>query len=242
MSPADKAEFPNARPAGPGVISFGDGTDSSDSAEDRVVQLLETIYRSDDGIQPETILSAIGALAGFAAQEAVWEGVVRPNRLNVKQVFFVVNTKDGGTFYFGDFLNKILASMTEGELSIWRLVAAPAAQMACGAVPELKSIFEENAKNVGTPSFGVPVFPNSFRLKELPREALRHWPRVKGILLTANKMPLHWPLVLGVAAQKLILKNQALVPPDAAARIVMLAAVPMSHVNPATVDGGTMFP
>ena len=103
---AEAPEFPGARQVAPDLIAFGNGEPADGVA--RLVGYLSDAYRDERGVHAETILSAAGALAGFAAQQALWEGVVRPRKLTAKQVFMRVTTKSGETFFFGDFLNRIL--------------------------------------------------------------------------------------------------------------------------------------
>ena len=113
-------EFPGARRVTPDVIEFGDGQSTADGAT-RIVSYLNDAYR---GQGSETLLSAAGALAGFAAQQALWEALVRPGKVSAEKLFMRVTTTSGETFFFGDFLNKVVGSTQAGELSIWRLVAA----------------------------------------------------------------------------------------------------------------------
>lgn len=233
---AEPPEFPGSRRLTPDLLEFGDGKQAADGVA-RIVSFLTDAYRDVPG--PETILSAAGALAGFAAQEALWEGIVRPGKMPVQQVFMRVETKSGQTFFFGDFLNRIVASTQKGDLSIWRLVAAGIA-LTGAKVPSLEPLFARAAETAGSPEFGTPAYLQNLQVKEPPRQALHHWPRIKTILVTAGKEPLHWPLEIAVAAQKLIEARDHEVPPDIAALIVMEAAIPMSKVDPRTVPGGTM--
>jgi hypothetical protein len=233
---AEPPEFPGARRVTPNLIEFGDGEPTSSDGATRIVNFLTDAYR-DQG--SETILSAAGALGGFAAQQALWEALVRTGKVSAEKLFMRVTTKSGETFFFGDFLNKVVASTQTGELSIWRLVAAGAA-LSGARVPPLEPLFEHAAATVGSPEFGTPALLKKLQLKEPPREALRHWPQIKTILTTAGKEPFHWPLEIAVAAQKLIEARDHEMPPDIAALIVMEAAIPMSKVDPRTVPGGTM--
>ena len=232
---AEPPEFPGARRVTPDVIEFGDGEPTADGAT-RITSFLNQEYRGQGW---ETILSAAGALAGFAAQQALWEGLVRPGKASAEQLFMRVTTKSGETFFFGDLLNKVLASMTPGELSVWRLVAAGAA-LSGAKVPSLQPLFERATETAGTLEFGTPAYLTKLQLKEPPWQALRHWPRIKTILVTAGKEPLHWPLEIAAAAQKLIEERDQEMAADIAALIVMEAAIPMSKIDPRTVPGGTM--
>jgi hypothetical protein len=196
-------------------------------------------YRDPHGISAETILSAVGALAGFAAQEAIWEGMVRTGKMSAAQALVSVKTKTGETYYFGDFLNMVLASTKEGQLSIWRLVGSAAAKAGAKSLPKLEPAFARCAQTVGTAEFGKPQLPANLLLKELPRESLQHWPAIKAILLAEKVQPLFWPFEIAAAAQKLIVQAKDAIPADIGAWIVMQSAIAMSKIDPKTIPGGT---
>jgi hypothetical protein len=238
---AAQPEFPSVRKVGAGLIEIGQGGAEPDTnaAYWRISQFLLGQYNDDGGRRFEASLNAAGALAGFAAQQAIWEGIVRPGRMTIEQAFVRVGTTDGGTYYFGDFLNMILASTEEGQLSIWRLVAGAAVGAGAAKLPDLSPLFKACAATVGGPQFGIPTWATGEALHELPRDALRHWPTVRTILQEAQSPPLHWPLELARTAQTLLESAKATLPPDKAALIVMEAAIPMSKVDPRSVPGGS---
>src|SRR5262249_10197005 len=72
-------------------------------------------------------------------------------------------------------------------------------------------------------------------LPELPRAALkRTWPKAASIL--QRYRPAEWPVLLGGAVYRIITANQDVLAPPVALRVVLEAAVPMSKLNPATVE------
>jgi len=238
-APAPSA-LPGSRRIASNLIGIGKGEADLAGGAARIVRFLLDSYNDEHGINAETVISAAGALAGFAAQEAIWEGFVRPGKIAAAQALVRVGTKSGETYFFGDLLNAILMSTQEGHLSIWGIAAGPAVKLGAQSLPRLEPIVAHCSETVGTPAFGVPVLPSNLALKELPRQALRHWPQIKSILLSAGIQPLHWPLEIGVAAQNLTLQAKDILPADIGALVVMQAAIPMSKVDPRTVPGGTM--
>src|SRR5579871_2699739 len=64
------AGLPGAQIIGPNLLHLG--TEKPNGPAARIVRFLLDTYT--DGVNIETILSAAGALAGFAAQEGIWEG------------------------------------------------------------------------------------------------------------------------------------------------------------------------
>ncbi len=183
----------------------------------------------------ETILTAVGALAGFAAQHGIWEAVVKPGKMALQQAFVVVETRSGETYFFGDFLNNILATQKPEYLSVWKIVSATARSMGAIELPDLVPMFKNCAETVGTPQFGVPNLPDGCTPSLLPRDALiRFWPGALKMLRVGSD-PLTCAVDVATAAEHLMLSMKGEIDPALAARIVMEAAIPMSKIDPLTV-------
>lgn len=220
-------------------IGKGQGKAATTSAISRIEKFLLEAYSDRFGANAETMLSAAGALVGFSAQQAVWEGIVRPGEMSAAKAFVRVDTKSGETYYFGDPVNALLSSLEETQLSIWSLVAMAALTSGAPSLPDLGPIFEHCSQTIGTPAFDVPILPGHLALKELPRQALRHWPRIKSTLLTGSVPPLRWPLEIAMAAKELIIRKKDVLSADIGALVVMQAAIRMSRVDPRKVPGGS---
>lgn len=200
----------------------------------RIADWLMRELKDERGIHCETILTAIGALAGYAAQQALWEGMVKPGKLAITEAFKVVETNSGATYFFGDALDTMLVSMEPKHLSVWKIVAGGTLASGGDHLPDMGNLLRHCAATAGTSAFGLPRLPDDHLPSILPRAALeRFWPGAR--LLLALAEPLHWPLHMANAAQKLMQAMKGSIPPDLAVRIVMEAAVPMSRVDPATV-------
>jgi hypothetical protein len=212
------------------------------------------------GVHAETLLTVVGALAGFAAQHAIWETIVKPGKLPLHGgnqpeagAFVVMSAKNGETYYFGDLLNSYLvpqdrgaASLGPGMHSLWGFLSAAVTQ--CGGKPltmeEIGEIFGNTASTVGGSQFGIPRFPEGHGTGIAPRQALNAgWPIAKNILSrtdapTKNGEVLwtgHWPTVLALVAQKFVIYTKDVLDPALGMRIVYEAAIPMSKVDPTTV-------
>jgi hypothetical protein len=200
----------------------------------RIADWLMRELKDERGIHCETILTVVGALAGYSAQQALWEGMVKPGKLAIAQAFKVVETGSGATYFFGDALDTILASMEPKHLSIWKIVAASTLAAGGDHLPDMGNLLRHCAATVGTSAFGLPRLPDDHLPSIMPRPALEQfWPGAR--LLLALAEPLHWPLHMANAAQKLMLAMKGSIASDLAVRIVMEAAVPMSRVDPTTV-------
>lgn len=237
VSAADESSA-DTPPPGQGA-SAGPATVGDEALSNQIIDLLASAYGDTRGGHGESLLSAIGALAGFAAQQAIWNGFVRTGKLAISQAFVVVETKNGETYFFGDFLNAILASTQPTEPSVWQFVARGAKSAGAWTLPDLEPIFAHVSSTVGGETFGIPRLPAEHQPREKPREALnRFWPPVKAMLTSRGIEPVRWPLEIAVAIHRLISRIKGEIDPALAATIVMEAAIPMSKVDPATVPGG----
>jgi hypothetical protein len=180
-----------------------------------------------------TVLTIVGALAGYAAQRAIWEGVVQTGGLSPTDVFEVRKTATGEKFYFSSETDKLIGSLDPRYLSIWKIVTGNT-RTSTGEHPEVVEMMEHCAATIGTPEFGVPRLPDGRQANLLPRDAVnRLWAKARQQL--AKTEPTLWPMNMAVAARSLIVAAQRAVPTPVAIKIVMEAAVPMSRIDPATV-------
>ena len=200
----------------------------------RIADWLMRELKDQRGIHCETLLTVIGALAGYAAQQALWEGMVKPGKLAIAQAFKVMETPSGATYFFGDTLDSLLVSMEPKHVSVWKIVAGSALTAGGDHLPIPSDLLRHCAATAGTSAFGLPRLPDDHLPSILPRAAVeRFWPDARMLLALSD--PLQWPMLMAHAAQKLMLAMKGSIAPDLAVKIVMEAAVPMSRVDPTTV-------
>jgi hypothetical protein len=224
------------------------------SAADNLAKYLMLDLLGPRGIHAETIMSTVGALAGFAAQHAIWETIVEPGRLPAHSAgagscdgaFVLVEAATGEKFYFGDLLNSYLVP-TEGQLAalgpgphtLWGLLAAGAAR--CRRPPlgreEVSEIFRHTASVVGTAMFGTPRLPKRHQPSMAPRAALRRaWPKICELLVQEGLPVAHWPTLIALVAHNLLVQTKDVLDPALSMRIVFEAAIPMSKIDPTTIS------
>jgi hypothetical protein len=234
-----------------------DGSAVAELAIQGLQDLLMKASADGRGVHVETLMTTAGALAGFAAQHAIWETVVKTGRMPETGganpnagAFVVATTRNGERYYFGDLLNSYIVPqghpLGPGVHTLWNYLAGIVT--ASGGRPvsneEIAEIFRNAAGTVGGPSFGVPRVPQGHASRIAPAEALRAlWPATRKLLsrehTIAGKVqklaPAHWPHAIGVAIQRLIAQSKGALDPALSMRIVLEAAIPMSKVDPRTI-------
>lgn len=222
------------KPDATGTVATTGGEPALGDIPTRIADWLMRELKDQRGIHCETILTVAGALAGFSAQQALWEGMVKPGKLAITEAFTVIETPSGAAYFFGDMLDALLASMEPKHLSIWKIVAGSTLASGGDHLPDMGNLLRHCAATVGTSAFGLPRLPDDHLPSIMPRGALeRFWPGARLLLGLAE--PLHWPIHMAHAAHKLMQAMKGAIAPDLAVRVVMEAAVPMSRVDPATV-------
>ncbi len=224
-------------------------SDESDPLTSELVDWLQLELRRGRDVQQEAVLCALGALAGYAAQQAIRETLVKTGKLTLDQAFAVIETRSGEVFFFGELLNAVIvgkdsarnfsngngtANGGPGHASIWKIVSDGGRDAGVINLPDVTDIIKNCAATVGRDEFGIPRVADAHMPNILPREAVsRFWPAARRKL--AAKDPMSWPLHLAMAARSLIVSLKHAVRPDIAVQIVMEAAVPMSKIDPVSL-------
>ena len=183
-------------------------------------------------VHVETMLSALGALAGFGCQIAVREAI-KAGRLNPEGALVEVTTNDGATYYFGDQLNQPLL---EAPISVWKLIAGGAQHAGAQELHDIIEIVTHVSATVGSPEFGVLRVDASHQPHEAPIDALKkHWASSYELARSLDADPIMTGWYFAGAAQTVIIDAKEVIDPALAYRIVMEAAVAMSKVDPRAI-------
>jgi hypothetical protein len=216
--------------------------------------------KTERGVHAETLVTAIGALAGCAAQCALW-GEITKSRRAVPQFdssnptaetgLIYYKTSRGEKFYAGELLNRYL--IFDGGLGagykypLWGLVSAAAVQSGLpqSDLPDYREMFQHITKTIGTDAFGIPRAPANHQPGLTPRQALDiFWPRAKyaltrtegpGPMKGRSVPPEYWPLVTALIAGQFITLSKDTLHPRLALALMMEAAIAMSKVDPKTI-------
>lgn len=193
-----------------------------------ITQRLITAMKSERGVHIESLLCALGSLAGYACQASVRAKAVALGLAETSHLT-VVDTKDGKRYFFGEHLNQPLA---ESPYSVLALVAGAAQQAGSTKSPDVGGIFKHVADTVGTGVFGRPRVPEQHRPHDLPVNYVHNlWPGLLPIIRNFCPNPEHWPILLGLSIQEVIDLGKQTLDPYLSVRLVMESAIPMSKID-----------
>ncbi len=189
--------------------------------------------RGPRGVHIETLLCAVGSLAGYSVQASVRELLVKRGGEAEETVFVIANGSDGKKYFFGDALNKPLA---EDQFSVWSLAAGVATHLGCQQQVDVEEIFKHVAATVGGPEFGIPRIPEGHRPADPPSNWVKHaWPKALATVQDYCESPLEWPVACGIAIQEVMSQAKGVIDPCLALTIIMECAIPMSKVDATTL-------
>jgi hypothetical protein len=195
-------------------------------------RMLEAM-KTERGVHIESILGALGSLAGYSCQASV-RALARAQGLDETAHFVRAEGIDGKVYFFGDALNKPLA---EDQYSVWGIAAGGAQATGCVDVPEPSDVFAHVAGTVGSPKFGLPRIPPEHPMHDTPLNYVEfYWPKIFPMISRFCPDPAHWPILMGLAIQDIMSQGRDVLDPCLALKIVMECAVPMSKVD---LDAGT---
>jgi hypothetical protein len=194
-------------------------------------QRLLSAMKNEKGVHVESLLCALGALAGYACQANLRAQALEKGMLETA-AFTVIDTADGKKYFFGEPLNQVLA---ESQYSIWALAAGAAQRNGCSSLPDISEIFGHVTKTVGSTEFGIPRIQEGHQPGDTPINYVKAlWPNLLPTIKQFCQKPSEWPILLGLAVQEIMDMSKGVIAPDLALKIVMESAIPMSKVDLAT--------
>ena len=215
------------------------------------------VKRSHGAAHAATLLSAAGALVGFAAQNAALEqGELLMSRRDLvapKSLLMFAGPK-GERFLLGSWINGPLLMGYGHAFPLVAFVAkaAGAAGLKAADFPNITTIERRVATAIREPGFGAVPAPPGHKLAAQPRDLLRSlWPRARRILTAPVPIQLadepaldeaHWPILLSVVAGMLVTLTKDVLPPAHALALVMESALVGSRLDPEADRSGPLAP
>ena len=194
------------------------------AADEILDRLINAMRGGRAEIHPQSLICAVGALAGYSCQKDVRVMFMKKNGLSEDKVFTIMTDKQGRKFYFGDLINEPLVNE---KYSVWSMIGGAVKQHG-GKLPDVNDIFRYISYTVGGENFGKPRACEvgddmGVYLKQL-------WLPLNGIASKyAADGELH--IIYGIALQKAVFAAGKTMDITEAARIAMESAVSMSKVD-----------
>lgn len=193
-----------------------------------IFQRLVHGMKDERGVHIESLLCALGALAGYSCQANLRAQAVE-NGVHETATLVTIDMANGKKYFFGDPLNQ---AITASRYSIWSIAAGAAQHNGCKDLPDLKDIFTYVSKTIGTEAFGIPRLPVGHNTNDLPINYLKAlWPVLFPVAKMFCQRPMEWPLLFAMAIQEAFDMGKDALPPNIALLIVMESAIPMSKVD-----------
>ena len=193
-----------------------------------VLQRLLDGMKGSQGVHIESLLTALGALAGYACQANLRSQALAKG-LPPTAPFHVIATEDGQQYFFGEPLNNALVS---DQYSVWSLTGGAAQHVGAKDFPDLHELFQHTTSVLGREQFGIPRVPENHRPSDTPLNYLRTlWPILFPTVKLFCPNPLDWPILYSFAIQEAIYLGKGIIDPELAFSIVMESAIPMSKVD-----------
>lgn len=193
-----------------------------------VFACLTARLKKDGRVHVESMLCALGAVAGYACQ-AQLRGQARAAGLPEEAAFHAVVAADGKRYFFGDLLNGLLAGP---RMSIWTVCGGTLGIAGKAGLPDAGEIFQHVTASVGSAAFGVPRLPAAHQPVDTPLACLKAlWPVVGPIAARHCPDPAHWNMLFCAAIKRTLQVAEGTIAPEPAFRLVMESAVAMSKVD-----------
>jgi hypothetical protein len=237
MTLLDSRDFINAtvRAVGGGIPGTNKPYDAN-KVSSELIEMLFAELGDSSGVDLQTALATLGALAGFSGQMTIRENLIKTGKIPEDKAFLVARTNSGETYYFGDLLNEILFSNKPGVVSVSGMIGGAAQQSGAKALPDITDIARHVAGTVGGDRFGIPRLPFHHMPRDPPIELLnRFWNPTRNFLVVNVHSPAQWPLVIALAARKVIVMAKDTLDPALAVQIVMETIIPLASVDPAKI-------
>ncbi|MDB5425302.1 MAG: hypothetical protein JWQ29_2718 [Phenylobacterium sp.] len=220
-----------------------------------IAELRQTLIKRSHGstAHAATLISAAGALVGFAAQNAALEqGELLTQRrdLVAPKSLLLFRNPNGDRFLLGSWINGPLLLGYGHAFPMLSAVskAAGAAGLRAADFPNITAIERRVAAAIKQPGFGPVEAPEGHVLAAEPRDLLRAvWPRARKVLTApmpihlADEPPLdhaHWPILLSSVAGMLITLTKGHIAPAAALALAVESALVGSRLDPELIEPG----
>ena len=206
-----------------------------------------------------TLMSAIGVIAGYAAQCAAADALLAGTRKREADDLIRVGCEDGSVLYYGDEINRhlLIGPRSTHALSGFLSGAVIQAGYRRADLPDAGEMLRHISEVACTPAYDLVRAPAPYAPLWNVSDFLRCiWPKAKAVLEHRSNRPSvskpmavqHWPVAAAIVAQQYITMGKDFVPPPVAMSIVLESALKASkrrligwHGSPLATQEDTFF-
>lgn len=203
----------------------------------------------ENKLHAPTLMAAIGAVAGVAAQVSLLSDIEKMKAATEAKKLLEVKLKDGRTLMYGDALNDMLYSARDVKLArsrVWNMMVSAALSkgLARDQLPNVPDMFKHVSESFGTDKEGRPSTPANAQPIGSVRDLLgvvgpisfaslageiQPTTQVGGEQLRANRKS--WVAITAQAAGNLLLTASQVMPPALCLTIAMESAIYASKLR-----------
>lgn len=212
-----------------------------------LIQSLPARLTQDGKLHAPTLMAAVGAVAGVAAQVSLLADVERMEKARKEEKLLEVTLKDGRMFLYGDALNEMLYSVRDTTIArsrIWNMMvtAAVSKGLAEKDFPNVPAMFKHVSEGFGTDREGLPSTPANAQPIAKVRDLLMLVGPVAfaalsgemnksttGETMRANRKS--WVAITAQAAGNMVLNASRIMPPAVCLTIAMESAIYASKMR-----------
>lgn len=200
----------------------------------------------DARVHAETYISAIGAIAGYAAQRTLFATTTPVVGRDIHRI----TTTSGEQFWYGDALNHMLLPQTDadGNHCVWSLAAGGAlgAGLPLQQMPSVEALFKHVTGTIGSADEGRSSVPAQHQAHLAARDLLKVvWPvaracfsgSIPGASREYGAAPVAWwSAIAAQSTNRPIQDVKAVLPPDIALTLLMESAIYCSKLDQSSIE------
>lgn len=212
-----------------------------------LIQALPARLTQDGKLHAPTLMAAIGAVAGVAAQVSLLADAERIDKVRKDEKLLDVTLKDGRAFLYGDALNEMLYSVRDPVLArsrVWNMMVSAALSkgMDVKDMPNVPAMFKYVSENWSTAKEGLPSTPANAQPIAKVRDLLQLVgpasfaalagemnKSVTGEAMRPNRKS--WVAITAQAAGNMVLNASRIMPPPLCLTIAMESAIYASKLR-----------
>ena len=192
-------------------------------ADELFARLMPGLKNPDGSLHPQSLLCALGSIAGYACRQDVIDEYVSGKGLAPGDIFDVISSKSGERFYFSQLADDKLAG---DDHSVWTYVSAVLVKMNSEA-PDITEIFEHAVRSCGSADFGR--VRNCETGEDIRGYVSLMWKPAHDIISECPQGTTH--AAVAMAAQKAMLAFRSVLPLTEQARIIMESAAQAAKIK-----------